>query len=67
MTLNDKIKTLCELKKLTFKPWEFPPPWDVDDGEECPYPAHSAGSDWWHKLMQIRATLITEINNGENQ
>ena len=43
MTMNDKIKALCELKKLTFKPWQCPEPWDVQDGEECPYPANLCG------------------------
>jgi hypothetical protein len=65
MTLNDKIKTLCERKGLRFKPWEFPEPWDVEDGEECPYPLNSAGAEWWPKLMQIRATLIAEIEAAE--
>jgi hypothetical protein len=62
VTMNDKIKALCELKKLTFKPWQWPEPWDVKDGEECPYPANSAGAEWWPKMMQIRAELIKEIN-----
>jgi hypothetical protein len=66
MTLNDKIKALCEHKKLTFKPWQFPAPFDVEDGEECPYPAHTAGAEWWPKMMQIRATLIDEINGDKN-
>lgn len=62
MTLNDKIKALCELKKLTFKPWQHPEPWGVQGGDECPYPPSSAGAEWWPKMMQIRAELIKEIN-----
>ena len=61
MTLNDKIKALCEHKGLRFKPYEFPAPWDVEDGETCPYPANSAGAEWWPRLMAIRAQLIKEI------
>ena len=40
---------------------QFPEPWDVKDGETCPYPASSAGAEWWPRLMAIRAQLIKEI------
>lgn len=43
MTLNDKIEALCQSKGLVFRPWQYPPPWEVQDGEQCPYPANSAG------------------------
>jgi hypothetical protein len=30
-----------------------------------PYAPNSAGAEWWSKLMEIRATLIAEIEAAE--
>lgn len=59
--LNKRIKQLCEAKGLKFRPWEFPPPWEVTDNEPCPYPHYTAGATWWAKLLALRAKLKAEL------
>jgi hypothetical protein len=59
--LDKRIKALCEAKAIKLRPWEFPPPWEVEDGEKCPYPRNTAGGQWWPKLMALRASLKAEL------
>jgi len=61
MTLNERLEELCAAKGLAFKPWEFPRPWEVETGEPCPYPPHTAAADWWPKCQAMRAKLIEEL------
>jgi hypothetical protein len=59
--IDKRIQALCEAKGIKLRPWEFPPPWEVDDGEPCPYPPNTAGAAWWPKLLALRASLKAEI------
>ncbi len=61
--IDREIQALCEAKGLTFRPWEFPPPWEVGDREDCPYPAATAGAEWWPKLLALRAALKKELRS----
>jgi hypothetical protein len=56
--LDRQIKALCEQRGFTFRPWEFPRPWDpVLDGPRPEY----EGADWWLKAQQLRRKLIAEL------
>jgi hypothetical protein len=59
--IDKRIKALCEQKGITFRPWQFPPPWEVNDGEPCPYPPDSAGAAWWPQALALRAKLKKEL------
>jgi hypothetical protein len=62
--IDKRIKALCEAKGITFKPWEYPRPWEIEDDEPCPYgPPSSAGVTWWPKLLALRAALKEELEN----
>jgi hypothetical protein len=59
MTLNERIRDLCEKRGLTFKPWEVTP-WDVDDGPS-PWSSSSGGGTSWPKAQALRRKLIAEL------
>ena len=61
--LNRRIEALAKRKGLVFRPWEFPRPWEIEDGEVCPWPPSTGigGAQWWPKCAQLRAALIAEL------
>jgi hypothetical protein len=61
MALNDRIKQLAEAKGLQFAPWEYPRPWDMETGEQCPFSEGEMGHEWWPKGQRIREALVREI------
>jgi hypothetical protein len=63
LTRNQKIEALCKAKGLTFKPWEAPAPWEVEDNEPCPYPPSTIAAEWWPKVLKLRAALIAELSD----
>jgi len=58
--IDEEIKRLCEEKGLAFKPWEFPPPWDVSEATHWANGLPIEG-DWWPKAQAMRRELIAEI------
>ena len=63
MTLNERIRDLCEKRGLTFKPWEVTP-WDVDRSVAVVLRAAVAGRSW-PKAQALRRRLIAELKNAE--
>jgi hypothetical protein len=60
-TLNKRIKALCEQKGLKFRPWEYPPPWEITDADaENPH-LSLRGDKWWPKVVALRAALKAEL------
>ena len=61
--LNDRIRDYCRERNVAFKPWEWPQPWEICDGEPSPYlPAsQSAGAVWWPKSLALRAKIIKAL------
>ena len=63
--LNEKIRALCELRGMRFKPWEIHPA-DADC-EESPYPRGTGGWRSWPKARLLRRSLIAEMKKKETE
>jgi hypothetical protein len=63
---NKRIKALCKAKGIKFKPWEFPPPWDITDEQETPHPTLK-DCKWWPQMVAIRRKLKAEILSEQDE